>query len=70
MGTRTRIMIAAELAAEGLSIWSIARQLDRHRVTIGLGLNAIRIERLYASVAEELRRPHIFCKLPAFVVPR
>ncbi len=38
MGTRTRIMIAAELAAEGLSIGT--------------------------------ETPHMFCKLPNFVVPR
>ena len=46
METRTRIIVAAELAAQGLSISAIARQLDRHRETVGLWLKAIRIEGL------------------------
>lgn len=44
MDTRTRIILAAELATQGLSISAIACQLDRHRETIGLWLKAIRIE--------------------------
>lgn len=44
MDTRTRILLAGELAAQGLSISAIARQLDRHRETVGLWLKAIRIE--------------------------
>ena len=44
MDTRTRIIVAAELAAQGLSMCAIARQLNRHRETIGLWLKAIRIE--------------------------
>lgn len=46
MDTRTRIIVAAELAAQGLSVSAIARQLARHRETIGLWLKAIRIEGL------------------------
>lgn len=46
MDTRTRIIRATELAAQGLSISAIARQLDRHRETVGLWLKAIRIEGL------------------------
>jgi len=48
MDTRTRIILAAELATQGLSISTIARQLNRHRATIGLWLKAIRIEGLSA----------------------
>ena len=48
MDTRTRIILAAELATQGLSISAIACQLDRHRETMGLGLKAIRIEGLPA----------------------
>ena len=46
MDTRTRIIVAAELAAQGLPMCAIARQLDRYRETIGLWLTAIRIEGL------------------------
>lgn len=48
MDTRTRIVVAAELATQGLSVSTIARRLDRHRETIGLWLKAIRIEGLLA----------------------
>jgi len=48
MDTRTRIILATELATQGLSICAIARQLNRHRETIGLWLKAIRIEGLPA----------------------
>lgn len=48
MDTRTRIIVATELAAQGLSVSAIARQLDRHRETIGLWLKAVRIEGLPA----------------------
>jgi transposase len=48
MDTRTRIILAAELATQGLSISAIARQLDRHRETIGLWLKAIQLEGLAA----------------------
>lgn len=48
MDTRTRIIVATELAAHGLSLSAIARQLDRHRETIGLWLKAVRIEGLSA----------------------
>lgn len=34
MATRTRIIVVAELSAQGLSISAIARQLDRHRETM------------------------------------
>jgi len=62
MDTRTRIIVAAELAAQGLSVSAIARQLDRHRETIGLWLKAIRIEGLpvfldrYAAAKKGPRR--------------
>lgn len=48
MDTRTRIIVAAELATQGLSNAAIARQLDRHRETVGLWLKAIRVEGLSA----------------------
>jgi transposase len=48
MDTRTRIILAAELATQGLSVPAIARRLDRHRETIGLWLKAVRIEGLPA----------------------
>lgn len=41
-------MLAAEIATQGLSNSAIARQLDRHRETIGLWLKAIQIEGLSA----------------------
>ena len=44
MDTRTRILLAAELATQGLSVSAIARPLDRHRETIGLWLKAVRLE--------------------------
>lgn len=44
MDTRTRIILAAELATQWLSVSAIARQLDRHRETIGLWLKGIRTE--------------------------
>lgn len=46
MDTRTRIILAAELATQGLSVSAIAGQLERHRETIGLWLKAVRIEGL------------------------
>lgn len=46
MDTRTRIPLAAELATQGLSVSAIARQLDRHRETVGLWLKAIQLEGL------------------------
>lgn len=51
MDTRTRIIVAAELAAQGLSISTIAGQLDRHRETVGLWLKAVRIEGLPAFLS-------------------
>ncbi len=48
MDTRTRIIVAAELATQGLSVSAIARQLDRHRETVGLWLKAVRIKGLAA----------------------
>jgi len=48
MDIRTRIILVADLATQGLSISAIARQLDRHRETVGLWLKAIRIEGLSA----------------------
>lgn len=51
MDTRTRIIVATELAAQGLSVSAIARQLDRHRETIGLWLKAVRIEGLPAFLS-------------------
>lgn len=62
METRTRIILAAELATQGLSVSAIARQLDRHRETVGLWLKAIRLEGLpeflerYAVAKKGLRR--------------
>ena len=62
MDTRTRIILAAELAVQGLSVSTIARQLDRHRETVGLWLKAIRIEGLpgflerYAAAKKGPRR--------------
>jgi transposase len=48
MDTRTRIILATELATQGLSVSAIARQLGRHRETIGLWLTAVGIEGLPA----------------------
>ena len=48
MDTRTRIILAAEVTTQGLSVSAIARQLDRHRETIVLWLKAVRIEGLPA----------------------
>lgn len=60
MDTRTRIIVAAELTAQGLSMCAIARQLDRHRETIGLWLKAIRIEGLSAFLERHhYHRPHL-----------
>ena len=60
MDTRTRIIVAAERAAQGLSMCAIARQLDRHRETIGLWLKAIRIEGLSAFLERHhSHRPHL-----------
>lgn len=62
MDTRTRIILAAELATQGLSVSAIARQLDRHRETVGLWLTAIRLEGLpeflerYATAKKGPRR--------------
>lgn len=42
MDTSTQMTLATELAAQGLSITTIARHLGRHRETIGLWLKAIR----------------------------
>ena len=51
MDTRTRIIVVAELAAQGFSISAIARQLDRHRETVGLWLKAVRLEGLPAFLS-------------------
>ena len=60
MDTRTRIIVAAERAAQGLFMCAIARQLDHHRETIGLWLKAIRIEGLFAFLERHhSHRPHL-----------
>jgi hypothetical protein len=56
MDTRTRIILAAELAAQALSICAIARQLDCHVEAIGLWPEGIRIEGLSAF----LERHHYY----------
>ncbi len=63
MDTRPCIIVAAELAAEGLSICAIARQLGPHRETIGLWLKAIRIEGLSAF----LGRHHYHLETQAWI---
>src|SRR5690242_21485338 len=70
MDTRTRIIVAAELATQGLSISAIARQLDRHRETVGLWLHAIRIEGLSAFLdryAEAKKGPRRGRQVPGTV---
>jgi len=70
MDTRTRMIVAAELATHGLSISAIARQLDRHRETIGLWLKAIRIEGLPAFLeryAEAKKGPRRGRQVPGAV---
>ncbi|HMS82387.1 MAG TPA: helix-turn-helix domain-containing protein [Nitrospira sp.] len=61
METRTRLILATELATHGLSICAIARQLDRHREMVGLWLKAIRIEGLVAFLGAmpRPRRGHV-----------
>ena len=62
MDTRTRIIVAAELATQGLSVFAIARQLYRHLETVGVWLKAIRLEGLpaflerYAAAKQGPRR--------------
>jgi len=65
MQTPTQIMLAAELAAQGLTQTKIAAHLERHRETLGLWLNGIATDGLSGFLARHWqakkrpRRAHV-----------